>query len=95
MNTWERSHGDYVVTMAILDLLLALYKGNVAMDTDSVLACVVWMCEEVMVTCEGWRHRYKGSRECLSMLTFCESVCCVTPPTHSSQTTIVLCYGAT
>ncbi len=66
LNTWERSRGDYAVTMAMLDLLLGLYKGAVAMDTDGVLACVVWACQEVMMTCQGWRHRSKESRETLS-----------------------------
>ena len=77
LNTWERSRGVYAVTMAMLDLLLGLYEDSVAMDTEGILACVVWVCREVMSTCQGWRHTSRGSRDELGM--------CVLPPPHCAR----------
>ncbi len=57
--------------MAMLDLLLGLYEGGVAMETDGVLGCVVWVCQEVMSTCQGWRHTSKGTREELGESSYC------------------------
>ncbi|XP_064385444.1 nucleoporin NUP188-like isoform X2 [Halichondria panicea] len=76
LNTWERSRGVYAVTMAMLDLLLGLYEDSVAMDTEGVLACVVWVCREVMSTCQGWRHTSRGSRDELAhqLLVLCHTI---------------------
>ena len=74
LNTWERTRGTYAVTMGMLDLLIGLCEGGGVVEVGSVLACVVWVCEEVMATCQGWRHRTRSGKEELGKKVVCECV---------------------
>ena len=81
--------------MGMLDLLISLCEGGGAVEAGSVLACVVWVCEEVMATCQGWRHRTRSGTEELGEGRERVSVCvCVCAATANSifQLTNFCCF---
>lgn len=62
LNTLECSRGVYLVTMAMTELLLSMFESTIAMETNSLLASVVYLMQEVFSSCHKWRYQTSGGR---------------------------------
>ena len=77
LNNWERAHGTYPVTMAMLHLLLNTLKScDPHVRPEGVVASAVYIMQAVFVSSHNWRYQNQLQRDkfCKDLIVSCHVV---------------------